>query len=149
VRRLGAARAALDLGGPTMEQLIVSRLLPDVDAVVADRRVDLAAARDHLLGKLAQVFPSWRASRPTGGLSLWIELGAPVSSRLAIAARRHEVLLAAGPRFGVDGAFERNLRLPYTVRREQAETALDRLALAWRDLDRTGPVVEGDPAAVA
>jgi DNA-binding transcriptional MocR family regulator len=80
---------------------------------------------------------------------LWIELGAPVSSRLAIAARRHEVLLAAGPRFGVDGAFERHLRLPYTVRREQAETALDRLALAWRDLDRTGPIVEGDPAAVA
>ena len=48
------------------------------------------------------------------------------------------MLLAAGPRFGVDGAFERHLRLPYTVRRDQAETALDRLALAWHDLDRTG-----------
>ena len=47
------------------------------------------------------------------------------------------MLLAAGPRFGVDGAFERYLRLPYTVRRDRAETALDRLALAWRDLDRT------------
>lgn len=149
VRRLGAARAALDLGGPTLEQLVVARLLADVDAVVADRRTELTAARDHLLDRLARVFPSWRASRPTGGLSLWIELGAPVSSRFAIAARRHEVLLAAGPRFGVDGAFERHLRLPYTVRRDQAETALDRLALAWRDLDRAGPAVEGDPAAVA
>jgi hypothetical protein len=49
----------------------------------------------------------------------------------------------------VDGAFERHLRLPYTVRRDQAETALDRLALAWHDLDRTGPAAEGDPAAVA
>jgi DNA-binding transcriptional MocR family regulator len=149
VRRLGAARAALDLGGPALEQLVASRLLADVDTVVAQRRVELTAARDHLLDRLGAVFPSWRASRPTGGLSLWIELGAPVSSRLAIAARRHEVLLAAGPRFGVDGAFERYLRLPYTVRRDQAETALDRLTLAWRDLDRTAVPVEGDPAAVA
>jgi hypothetical protein len=66
-----------------------------------------------------------------------------------MSARRHEVLLAAGPRFGVDGAFERYLRLPYTVRRDRAETALERLALAWRDLDRTAVPIEGDPAAVA
>jgi len=149
VRRLGAARAALDLGGPTIEQLVVGKLLADVDAVVAERRVELVAAREHLLDRLGTVFPSWRASRPAGGLSLWIELGAPVSSRLAMSARRHEVLLAAGPRFGVDGAFERYLRLPYTVRRDRAETALERLALAWRDLDRTAVPIEGDPAAVA
>jgi DNA-binding transcriptional MocR family regulator len=149
VRRLGAARAALDLGGPTIEQLVVGKLLADVDAVVAERRVELVAAREHLLDRLGTVFPSWRASRPTGGVSLWIELGAPVSSRLAMSARRHEVLLAAGPRFGVDGAFERYLRLPYTVRRDRAETALERLALAWRDLDRTAVPIEGDPAAVA
>ena len=149
VRRLGAARAALDLGGPTIEQLVVSKLLVDVDAVVAERRVELVAAREHLLDRLGTVFPTWRASRPTGGVSLWIELGAPVSSRLAMSARRHEVLLAAGPRFGVDGAFERYLRLPYTVRRDRAETALERLALAWRDLDRTAVPIEGDPAAVA
>jgi hypothetical protein len=35
------------------------------------------------------------------------------------------------------------------VRRDRAETALERLALAWRDLDRTAVPVEGDPAAVA
>jgi DNA-binding transcriptional MocR family regulator len=64
VRRLGAARAALDLGGPTIEQLVVSKLLTDVDAVVAERRVELVAAREHLLDRLAAVFPSWRASRP-------------------------------------------------------------------------------------
>ena len=36
-------------------------------------------------------------SRPSGGLSLWVDLGAPVSSRLVGAARRQDVLLAAGP----------------------------------------------------
>ena len=145
VRRLGAARAALDLGGPTIEQLVVGKLLADVDAVVAERRVELVAAREHLLDRLGTVFPSWRASRPTGGVSLWIELGAPVSSRLAMAARRHEVLLAAGPRFGVDGAFERYLRLPYTVRRDRA----GRRSTGWpwpgASLDRTAVPIEGRP----
>ena len=149
VRRLAAARAALDLGGPALEQLLVARLLPEIDDVVRGRRAELTAARDHLLGTLGEAFPTWRASRPTGGLSLWIDLGAPVSSRLTMAARRHEVLLAAGPRFGLDGAFERRLRLPYTLRRDRAEVALGRLALAWRELDTVAPAVEGDPAAVA
>ncbi|MBA3907286.1 MAG: PLP-dependent aminotransferase family protein, partial [Pseudonocardiales bacterium] len=84
-----------------------------------------------------------------GGLSLWIDLGAPVSSRLTMAARRHEVLLAAGPRFGLDGAFERYLRLPYTVRPDRADTALDRLAMAWRELDTPAAAGDADPAAVA
>ncbi len=149
VRRLAAARAALDLGGPALEQLVVAHLLTDVDDVIMARRVELAAARDHLLGRLAKTFPAWRPSRPAGGLSLWIDLGAPVSSRLTMAARRREVLLAAGPRFGLDGAFERHLRLPYTVRRDRADEALERLALAWGELDTTIAAGEVDTPAVA
>ena len=42
------------------------------------------------------------------------------------------MLLAAGPRFGVDGAFERYLRVPYTLRRDLMDAAVDRLVLAWR-----------------
>ena len=57
------------------------------------------------------------------------------------------MLLAAGPRFGVDGAFERYLRLPYTVRRDRAEPALDRLVAAWHTLDEAHP--ETEPTAVA
>jgi DNA-binding transcriptional MocR family regulator len=136
VRRLAAARTALDLGGPTLEALVTVRLLADVDAVTAARRAELTAARDHLRGRLSESFPSWRPSRPTGGLSLWVELGAPVSSRLTVAARRHGVLLAAGPRFGLDGAFERYLRLPYTLRRDRMDETLRRLSAAWGELDR-------------
>jgi DNA-binding transcriptional MocR family regulator len=149
VRRLAALRASIDLGGPALEQLVVARLLADVDEVVAGRRVELAAARDHLLGRLAVTFPRWRPSRPTGGLSLWVDLDEPGSSRLSVAARRHGVLLAAGPRFGVDGAFERQLRLPYTLRRDRMDLALERLALAWQGLDHAAPAVEAEPVAVA
>ena len=149
VRRLVAARAALDLGGPILDQLVVTRLLAAVEPIIAARRIELVGERDHLQDRLARAFPRWRSSRPGGGLSLWIDLGAPVSSRLTGAARRHDVLLAAGPRFGVDGAFERFLRLPYTLRRDRMAAAVDRLELAWRELDRTEPAADAVPIAVA
>ncbi|MEJ3653870.1 PLP-dependent aminotransferase family protein [Actinomycetes bacterium KLBMP 9759] len=149
VRRLAALRASVDLGSPFIEQLVVARLLADVEPTIRARRVELASARDHLRGKLAATFPSWRASRPRGGLCLWVDLGEPVSSRLAIAARRHDLLLSAGPRFGIDGAFERFLRLPYTLRRDRVDPALDRLGMAWHELDGVAHVIDPDPMAVA
>jgi DNA-binding transcriptional MocR family regulator len=147
VRRMGALRAATDLGGPVLEQLLATRLVDDLEPIVRSRRVELAAARDHLLDRLGETFPGWTPSRPSGGLSLWVELGAPVSSRLVGAARREDVLLAAGPRFGLAGAFERYLRLPYTLRRERVEPALQRLVTAWHTLDESHP--ETEPTAVA
>jgi len=149
VRRLSATRASMDLGGPILDQLVVTRLLGDLEATVAARRIEMSAARDHLHGRLGQVFPGWLPSRPGGGLSLWIDLGAAVSSRFTVAARRRDVLLAAGPRFGVDGAFERYLRLPFTLRRDRMDAAVERLALAWQELDGIGPVADTEPVAVA
>jgi len=147
IRRLAALRAATDLGSPVLEQLIAARLVDGLDPIVTTRRTELTAARDHLLGRLGEAFPGWRPSHPTGGLSLWVDLGAPVSSRLAGAARRHDVLLAAGPRFGLAGAFERYLRVPYTLRADRVDPALDRLAAAWHTLDEAQPDTE--PVAVA
>jgi DNA-binding transcriptional MocR family regulator len=149
VRRLAATRAATDLGSPVLEQLVATRLMADIEPITAARRVELAAGRDHLLGRLADLLPGWRPSRPDGGLSLWVDLGVPVSSRLAVAARRHDVLLAAGPRFGLDGAFERYLRLPYTLRRDRIDDALLRLATAWRGLDGAAPAADAERVAVA
>ena len=147
IRRLAALRAATDLGGPVLEQLIAARLVDDLAPIVAARRAELATARDDLLTRLGDAFPGWRPSRPTGGLSLWVDLGAPVSSRLVGAARRHDVLLAAGPRFGLAGAFERYLRIPYTLRADRVAPALERLLAAWHTLDESHP--ETEPVAVA
>jgi hypothetical protein len=150
VRRLAARRAAVDLGGPPLEQLVCARLLDDLDALAADRRTQLRAARERLLTGVGELFPAWRPTRPAGGLSTWIDLGEPASSRLTVAARRHDVLLAAGPRFGVDGAFERFLRLPWTLAPDRADEALRRLALAWRGLDARGlDAAAEDPGPVA
>lgn len=147
IRRLAALRASIDLGGPVLDQLVAARLVDDLGPIVAARRAALATARDDLLHRLGAAFPTWRPSHPTGGLSLWVDLGAPVSSRLVGAARRHDVLLAAGPRFGLAGAFERYLRVPYTLRPDRVGPALDRLLAGWHTLDESHPDTE--PVAVA
>ncbi|MEE2035310.1 PLP-dependent aminotransferase family protein, partial [Rhodococcus sp. CC-R104] len=70
-----------------------------------------------------------------GGMSLWARMPEPVSTALAATAPSHGVVLAAGPRFGVQGAFERFVRLPYTqppvaLRRAVASVAAAYDALA-------------------
>lgn len=71
---------------------------------------------------------------PIGGLSLWVELDGPISSSLAVAAERHGLRLAAGPRFGLDGAFERFLRIPYTLSVSNLDVAVDRIVAAYSSL---------------
>jgi DNA-binding transcriptional MocR family regulator len=149
VRRLAALRPSIDLGGAVLDQLVAARLVDEVDAVADERRETLRTRRDDLRAQLTAAFPEWRVPRPSGGLSLWVDLGAPVSSLLAGAARRQDVLLAAGPRFGLDGAFERHLRLPYTVRPDRVPTAVERLVVAWRTLGSVPHSAEAERIAVA
>lgn len=146
--RLATARPARDLGTPILEQLVVVELFPELDAILAERARHLTTVRDHVEAEVARRFPHWRVPHVRGGLATWIHLGRPVSSQLALAARRHGLVVAAGPRFGVDGAFERHLRLPITYPVGVTDAALDALEAAWEDLRERGPVPEPDLAGV-
>ena len=149
VRRLSAFRATIDLGSPIFEQVLTTRLLADIEETAVARRAELRAARDRVAGRITTLFPSWRVGRPAGGMCHWVDLGSPDSSRLVSAARRRDVFLAAGPRFGLDGAFERYLRIPYVLRQDRMDEALDRIAIAWSEIDRATPVVDTAEWSVA
>lgn len=136
IRKLIGLRAPGDLGTPILEQLIVTELLPEMPRILELRREQLRAGRDHIEQLLASRFPEWDVPHVHGGLATWINLGSPVSSQLALAARNHGLLIAAGPRFGIDGAFERFLRLPISYSAEETTRAVDALALAWGSLLR-------------
>ena len=71
-----------------------------------------------------------------------------MSSQLALAARREGLIVAAGPRFGVDGAFERFLRLPICYSPETTDAAVQALARAWRSLAHA-PTAEPEPELLA
>lgn len=131
IQKLVRARFASDLGTPVLEQLAVSTLLPDFDEILAERVAWLREGRDHLLAELAVRFPEWSVPTPRGGLTAWVGIGRPVSSQLALAARAGGLAITAGPRFAVDGSFERRIRIPFSRGPEYTDRALDVLEDAW------------------
>ncbi|MBI5105744.1 MAG: PLP-dependent aminotransferase family protein [Solirubrobacterales bacterium] len=149
VQRLAAARATVDLSSPVVEQLVATELLRDAAPVLERQRAAARARRDVLVAALREHLPGWRFAVPDGGLSLWVELDASRSSALAALADRHGVRVAAGPRFGVDGAFERFVRLPFALPEDVLEDAVPRLAAAWRAVTDGASAGPATPALVA
>ncbi len=131
---LAAERASVDLGAPVLDHLVGAELFPQLPQLLADRRRDLAEARDVLIRAVRTHLPEWEPNRPGGGLSLWTRLDGPYSTDLEAAAVRHGLRLASGPRFAVDGTLERFLRLPFTLDVDQLEPAVARLAAAQAGL---------------
>ncbi|GAA4923808.1 GntR family transcriptional regulator [Actinomycetospora succinea] len=141
LRRIAAARASDDISTPVLEQLVAVGLVERLDELVEASRQTLAHRRDHLRGALARALPEWRVPNPSGGFSLWVDLGVPRSSALVEAAARFGVHLAAGPRFATGGAFEQYLRLPYTLSPDALDDAVARLAEAWDSLGVDTPTL--------
>lgn len=144
VTRLALARRSADLGTAVLDQLVAVELLRLGDGPLQERRTHLRAGRDLLSALLADRLPGWRFTVPAGGQSLWVDLGAPVSSALSALALAHGVRVAPGPSFGVDGGLEDRIRLPFTAGPEALRTAVDGLALAWAALGAPG---RGEPGA--
>ncbi|MGW6054163.1 MocR-like transcription factor YczR [Streptomyces sp. NPDC055189] len=136
LERVERARPTTDLGTPVVEQLATAVLLNEHQTRRPDALRNLADQRDALRHALAEHLPDVHAPQPAGGLTLWVTFPRPVSSRLAAVAPDHGVTIAAGPRFGVGGAFERNIRLPYTLPPGQLAPAVNRLARAAQALAR-------------
>ncbi|QKV91519.1 PLP-dependent aminotransferase family protein [Streptomyces sp. NA02950] len=145
IRSLVAARAYADLGTPVIEQLAVAWLLTTGgwEEAVAIRRELARGHRDALVDALRRHLPDWEFTVPHGGLTLWVRTGGLSGSRIAEAGARLGVRVPSGPRFGVDGAFEGYVRLPFTVGGAVAEQAATRLAAAAERV-ATGAVTEAE-----
>lgn len=129
VAALGRLRTTMDMASPVVEQIAAAQLI-DADVGLGERADILRNRRDHLLRLIEQRLPQWRVESPSGGLSLWAELPRGEATALAALAESMGVRVAAGPRFGVGGAFERFLRLPFTLDEAQLEAGVDRLVEA-------------------
>lgn len=125
------ARASLDLGSAVIEQLAAAHLLAGDQSPVEERRQVLMAREATLRARLQLMLPQWETTRPTGGLSLWVRLPRPASAALAAEAGKRGVIVAPGTRFGVEGVFQRYVRLPYCLPEAELATAVDILAEAW------------------
>jgi len=130
VSRLLAARRGLDLGSPVLEQLVFAELLAGSPDALGRRRAELAQRRDVLADAVRTQCPDWSFRLPAGGLSLWCQLPAPVSTRIAAVAQNFGVRVVPGSFFAPHGGLERWLRLPFVEPAETLHEAVRRLSLA-------------------
>ncbi|MGO4582825.1 PLP-dependent aminotransferase family protein [Arthrobacter sp. 2RAF6] len=154
ISRFVQTRTTMDLGGPVVEQLAAARLLRAFTEPLDARLAELRRNREALLGLLAEHLPDWHVERPRGGLTAWCRLPTPSSTALTVVAPDFGVRLAAGPRFGVGGAFEHFMRVPYTLAPDQLETAVLALRDAQARIDASPQLrrtlkAPKEPAAVA
>jgi DNA-binding transcriptional MocR family regulator len=130
-----ALRPSIDLGTSVVEQLAAAWLLTErADDVLPERRDILRTRRALLLDLLDQHLPEWRPLPGTGGMSMWVQLPAPVSSAMCASASRLGVELPPGPRFGVDGTLERFVRIPFALPENELTEAVELLGRAWRSI---------------
>ncbi len=128
IARLATARGFSDMASPVIEQLVAVHVMERLEEILAERRVLLRRRYDTLARALAERLPDWRWSPPSGGLVIWAELPQPISTSLALDARRHGVHLTPGPRFGAAHLLERFVRLPFTESPDRLERATATLA---------------------
>lgn len=148
VQRLAQARPGMDLGTPVLEQLACAELLGEIDQILPGRLDELRQRRTLLRSLVAEHLPDWTIGTSMGGLSVWARLAEPISSALAAMAPQFGVRLAAGPRFGVGGAFERFVRLPYSMDPTAMTAGIIGIAEAVSVI-RAGRRAASEPSALA
>jgi len=94
----------------------------------------LAGRRDMCSALMAEYFPEWRYVVPEGGLSFWVELPDMLATRFAARAESAGIHLGTGTRFGLSGAFDRWLRLPFTQHDIDLRSAFTTLRPVWESL---------------
>ncbi len=129
--RMLATKTVADLGTPLVSQLLAAKLLRHIDEIQAERRAELAPCRDLLCELLADELPSWRFTRPPGGLSLWVQIPEGNADEFAEVAMRHGVAVVPGPALSVDEGNRRALRIVFARPPSTLREGVRRLAAAW------------------
>ena len=142
IARLLAVRPSFELGTALLEQCIAVELLSDMPALSSHVRGRLHDGRAAVQAGIDAI-SEFRMPTTPGGLSAWVDIGAPLSTALSLAARGRHLILPPGPRFTTGGVLERRLRIPITLTPERTAEAMRRLSSAWDDVRGGSPSVSG------
>lgn len=140
IDRLARYKARADLGSPVLDQALAAMLLPKLSDIAAARSAAMHVRLDLLRELLSDRLPTWRWHTPDGGSALWIELPDTNAKTFAQVALRHGVELVPGSAADPTGRHDNYVRVPFTLPADVITELVDRLARAWVDLRRHGPV---------
>ena len=144
VQRLGRLRAAVDLGGPALEQALAVSVFNDFERVTGPIR---AAARERLallVAELRRQLPEWEFDDPAGGWSVWAALPWGSAERFAQFALRHGVAVATGGPMAPDDRFSGHMRISAGAAPADIVRGVELLARAWEQM-----AAQPDPSAEA
>lgn len=129
--RFARVKATHDLGTSAVGQLVTERMLRSAPAseLRSFRTAELHERYEVLAGALGRALPAWRWRRPSGGLSLWVDIGEP-SEPFAQHALRHGVAVATPGALSPSTAHDTHLRLSFAGRPEVLVEGVARLAAA-------------------
>lgn len=142
IATLAQTRDTLDLGSPLLEQLATQWLIEHSATFLPARRQMLKERRDRCSALMREHFPEWHFHEPEGGLSYWVELPGMVASQLAARAQTQGIHLGTGTRFGLSGAFDRYLRMPFSLDPIELERAFLQIKPLWGTLNQTEGVLK-------
>jgi len=133
IARLGAAKAAMDLGSTAYQQAIVAALVAGRgDEILAWRASWLRSRYTAMATALATYLPAWQWTRPEGGLTIWARLpGQADGGAFAQAALRRGVAVVPGRLLSAtdDAQAARHVRLAFTQPPEVLTRAIETLSL--------------------
>jgi DNA-binding transcriptional MocR family regulator len=140
IERLARRKVLADLGSPILDQALGARLVPLIPDLLVSRNKRFGEQLDVFERELREQLPGWRWRRPDGGAGLWVELPGVDAGVFAQVALRHGVEIVPGSAMDPDGAHNNFIRVPFTFSPSVLSELVRRLARAWSELERHGPV---------
>jgi DNA-binding transcriptional MocR family regulator len=133
LERLGQIKTVLDFGNAIPSQLAALTVMRQLDGLVVDHRAELVRRRAALTADLTELLPSWRFVQPSGGMSVWVDLGGVSGDAFAATAARHGVRVSPARVYHALGTDLGHVRLTLTHDVATTREAVRRLAAAWTD----------------
>ena len=136
IRKLIQVKQGADLHTPTLNQMLVTELLPLLPRQIETVRRVYGERAAHMLGQMAEHFPpSVTYTRPQGGMFLWVTLpeGVNTTELLPSAVERGVAYVPGSPFFALGGG-ENTMRLSYSsARPEQIGRGMQALGETFRE----------------
>jgi DNA-binding transcriptional MocR family regulator len=127
--KLARLKAIADLTSPPLLQQVAAELHDDLAAIALLRSRELARRYERLAARLRARFPRWSWATPSGGASIWVDVGCDAETVIRAAAQAG-VTIVGGAAFLPGGEHDRHVRIAYARPEAQLDAAVDRLAAA-------------------
>jgi DNA-binding transcriptional MocR family regulator len=131
VESLIRTKSKTDAGSSVPSQIILTKLIPHHDAIVENRRSQVARRAEHVRRIIHNELSDWRVEGAGYGPSMWVRLPVHDSAKFVAFAYRNGTAVGYGGMYRSDGRAAPHIRLTLTSSDEDVANGLADLKIAW------------------